>query len=861
MPRILNPTPKIPSREPGTELDRGAGQSRQGSWKLDKDLRFRRISRTTSEMLGRAAKAILGKTLPELPNLEPVSRSWEDHQAVWTARQAFCDAEFRCTRGDGSVRYICLSGDPILDAKRVFRGYQGKARDVTERMLAGKGNHRLTAELEKHIAERTAELASANATLQKEIRERLQLEAVLAAERNLLRTLVDAVPDYMFAKDAQSRFVLANAAVAQVMGAATPADLLGKTDFDFYPREMAEHFFADEQALVQSGEPLIGREEIVTNVRTGEAQAHLTTKVPLRDGQGKVTGLVGVGRNIDALKQTERELRRYKDHLEEEVARRAFELQQTNQQLRREMDERKQAEEARGEAEQKYRSMVEEAVIGICQTSPDGRYLSVNPAMARMFGYDSPEELMTNITNISEQVYVDPKLREEFMLLLEQHGALKNFECQVYRKDGSKMWVSSNIRANRRGGVIVSYDGMSEDITERKALEEQLRQSQKMEAVGNLSGGIAHDFNNLLTIIKGYSRQVLEREQNPELRTQVERIDQAAERAASLTRQLLAFSRRQLLQPKVFNLTTLVLNLEKMFRRLIGEDIDMVTVAAPDLDPVKADPGQIEQVIMNLVVNARDAMPHGGKLTLETAHVDLDEAYALEHVGVSAGRYVMLAVSDTGVGMDSEIRSHIFEPFFTTKDPGRGTGLGLSMVYGIVKQSGGNISVYSELGRGTTVKVYLPPVNVPAEVLAAEPVATPVAGGRETILLVEDDPHVRELTRDVLSSRGYAVLVVEDTRTVASVCEQYAGPIHLLLTDVVMPGLSGREVVSRVLAQRPETKILYMSGYTTDAVVHHGVLDANAFFLPKPFTPRSLAAKVREVLDHTAAAKPSALDR
>lgn len=380
----------------------------------------------------------------------------------------------------------------------------------------------------------------------------------------------------------------------------------------------------------------------------------------------------------------------------------------------------------------------------------------------------------------------------------------------------------------------------------------QLRQAQKMEAIGRLAGGVAHDFNNLLTVIRGYSRMLLDRTAGiagNEFRGGLERIDDAADRAASLTSQLLAFSRRQVLQPKIFNLNALVQNLEKMLRRLIGEDIEMRTILASDLGSVRADRSQIEQVIMNLVVNSRDAMPKGGKLTIETSNIFLDEAYAQRHQTVQPGRYVLLAVSDTGVGINTENLSRIFEPFFTTKEMGKGTGLGLSMVYGIIKQSGGNIWVYSEQGRGTSFKIYLPLVNAPVDSPSAEQARNENSRGTETILLVEDDEQVRELAREALSVSGYEVLVAETPRAAIALCRSHRSRIDLLLTDVVMPGISGPELAIQVTAIRPELKVLYMSGYAAQAIVHHGELDADTFFIQKPFTPSSLSAKVREVLN------------
>jgi len=429
-----------------------------------------------------------------------------------------------------------------------------------------------------------------------------------------------------------------------------------------------------------------------------------------------------------------------------------------------------------------------------------------------------------------------------------------HIEYRVRKKNGPYYTVKDEghyiLDGSAKTGHLV---GFITDITEQRMLEEQLRQSQKMEAVGRLAGGLAHDFNNLLTVIKGYSRMVLDDPRREEkVRANVEHIDSAAERAASLTRHLLAFSRKQVLQPKVIDLNLLIENLDKMLRRLIGEDILVVTATAEALGSVKADPGQIEQVIMNLVVNARDAMPNGGKLTLETANVDLDADYAREHEGVRPGRYVMLAVSDTGSGMDLQTQARIFEPFFTTKELGRGTGLGLSTVYGIVKQSGGHIWVYSELNRGTTFKIYLARVDDPAG--KVQQVARPAVPteGHETLLLVEDDQQVRELTHSVLVACGYHVLIAENGPAAVKICEQQGSDIDLLVTDVVMPGISGREVASQVTARWPDIKVLYMSGYTENSIVHHGVLDNGTFFLAKPFTPTSLANKVREVLDSDA---------
>jgi len=385
---------------------------------------------------------------------------------------------------------------------------------------------------------------------------------------------------------------------------------------------------------------------------------------------------------------------------------------------------------------------------------------------------------------------------------------------------------------------------------ERQALEEQLRQAQKVEAIGRLAGGVAHDFNNLLTVIRGYvDISLAELPPESPVRSDLEEARDAADRAADLTRQLLAFSRRQIIEPRISDLNAIVESSEKLLRRLIGEDIEIAIVLNPHLGRAKVDRAQIEQVIVNLAINARDAMPQGGRLTFETDNVDLDNAYARAHTAVQPGPHVMLAVSDTGQGMDRGTLSHLFEPFFTTKEFGKGTGLGLATVYGIVKQSGGNIWVYSEPGRGTTFKIYLPRVDEPAEPLAPKETDRATLRGSETILVVEDEDAVRTLTRRVLESKGYTVLDANQGLAAIELAEKHDGPIHLLVTDVIMPQMSGRALAQALSAVRPSMRVLYVSGYTNNAIVHQGVLDPGTPFLQKPFTPKALASKVRDILD------------
>jgi PAS domain S-box-containing protein len=796
--------------------------------------------------------------------------------------------------------------------------------------------------------------------------------------------------------------------------------------------------------------------------------------------------------------------------------------------------ERCRAEEAQRKAEEKFRRLFEGAVEGIFQTTAEGTYLSVNPALARMCGFGSPEEMMQSVRDVGTEIYTDPQVREEFKRIIEKKGVIESFEYQVRRKDGTKIWISENARVVRDAqGKITSYEGtieditvrrraelerqvsfeiihavnvtdnlddllrlihlalkkvlyaencfvalyepsttmfhfpffvdqydvapppqqvgrsctayvfhtgqamlipqrvfdhlaeigdvelvgtpspswlgaplrtpaatigvlvvqhyeednaytkrdleflssvggqiavaierkraeakvrdsearlrvlveqlpavlwtvdkdlrftsslgagltrlgmkpnqivgmslmeyfetadptllpvaahrravagepvtfhvewkggsyachaeplraadgevqgaicMSLDITDRKQLEEQLRQAQKMEAVGRLAGGIAHDFNNLLMVIQGYADLLAERlPMGDALRRNAEQIQMASQRATSLTRQLLAFSRKQMLAPKILNIQSVVTDMEKILRRLIGEDVALEVSAAPNLGLVKADRSQIEQVILNLAVNARDAMPEGGRLTIETGNVELDASYAHPPAVLSPGKYVMLAVTDNGCGMDAATQMHIFEPFFTTKEKGKGTGLGLATVYGIVKQSGGYVWVYSEPGRGTSFKVYLP--RIEEEQARAgrdgQPDSRTLPRGTETILLVEDEKGVRELAREYLEMSGYTVIEAEDGHTALELASLHAGPIQLLMTDVVMPGISGRELAVRVAKIRPGIKILYMSGYTDQSVVHHGILETDAVLLQKPFTLVTLASKLREIL-------------
>src|SRR5580704_9479004 len=510
------------------------------------------------------------------------------------------------------------------------------------------------------------------------------------------------------------------------------------------------------------------------------------------------------------------------------------------------------AQENLRRSELNLRSLVTNAPYGICRCDSAGLILDANPAFAALLGYTSAGALL------GQHIFsLYPDHDQWFTLadFLRSAEPFKGLTAEWKRKNGATtlVRVSGRSVANGGGGGVV-FELFAEDVTEHRALEDQLRQSQKMEAVGRLAGGIAHDFNNLLMVISGYSEFLLERlGAEPHLRGPAQEIASAAERASSLTRQLLAFSRKQMLAPRIVNLNDIATENLKMLNRMIGEDIDLVMVAAPKLWPVRADAGQIEQVIMNLAVNARDAMPSGGRLMIETSNITLDEDYARLHSPLRPGDYVMVAISDTGAGMDSETQSHIFEPFFTTKGT-KGTGLGLSTVYGIVKQSGGYIWVHSELRKGTTFKIYLPRVASTGE--AATQVALPVENrkvepGTETILLVEDEANLRYLARQYLEKQGYHVIEAADGAVAMQIAVAHERVIHLLLTDVIMPGMNGRELAQRISEIRPNVKVLYMSGYTENVIGHNGTLDAGVRLLQKPFNLRDLKSKVREVLDAT----------
>jgi len=527
-----------------------------------------------------------------------------------------------------------------------------------------------------------------------------------------------------------------------------------------------------------------------------------------------------------------------------------------NVELTADIEERKRLEELRRQAEEElkiseanFRSLVQNAPFGICRSSADGdRFLMANPALVRILGYGSEQDLLR--LRLSEDVHVRPDDRGFIAAAAAQSD---RFEVVTdwKRSDAThiKVRITGRKMSEPQSGENI-LEAIVEEITDRLTLEEQLRQASKMEAIGRLAGGIAHDFNNLLAVILGHAELLISpKDQNIPRSQNAEAIQQAAQQAASLTAQLLAFSRRQVLQVSVLDLNQVIGQTGAMVRRLIGEDVEIRTHSGSNLGKVKADPAQLQQVILNLVANARDAMPQGGTITIETANVELDAEYTKRHEEASSGPWVMLAISDTGMGMDQETLARIFEPFFTTKGLGLGTGLGLASVYGTVKQIGGLIYVYSEVGQGTTFKIYLPQVSEPlAEQHIAETVLPKAQAATETVLLVEDAADLRSLTRQFLEIAGYKVLEAENSPKAVRTADLHQGTIHLLITDVVLPGESGPTLASSLTSKRPEMRVLYVSGYTENAIVHHGLLDPGIRFLQKPYSRDALIRKVREVL-------------
>ncbi|OPY67902.1 MAG: Blue-light-activated protein [Syntrophorhabdus sp. PtaU1.Bin002] len=512
--------------------------------------------------------------------------------------------------------------------------------------------------------------------------------------------------------------------------------------------------------------------------------------------------------------------------------------------------ERKKAVDALRRAEKKYRGIFENAVMGIFQTTPEGRYLSVNPAGARMYGYESPEDMIESIADMAHQVYVSPADRKRFKEIIETRGYVENFEAEHFRKDGSKIWSSMNARAIRDASEVTRcYETTAQDITERKHLESQLRQSQKMEAIGTLAGGIAHDFNNILTVLVGYGSLLkMQMEDDDRRKHYVNQMLTSSQKAANLTQSLLAFGRKQMMELKPCKVNTIIRGVEKLLKRLLTEDIEFTVMLAPRDVTIMADMTQIDQVLINLAANARDAMPGGGRLIITTNEFQLDNKFIQSHGFGEPGTYALISITDTGCGIDKNIKEKIFEPFFTTKEVGKGTGLGLSIVYGIIKQHEGYITVSSEPRKGTTFDIYIPITKTKTEETGKN--TAEIEGGTELILVAEDNYELRRLIREVLTSRGYAVVDAIDGEDAVWKFMEHKDNIDLLLLDVVMPRMNGKEVYEAIRKVRTDVKVLFTSGYTGDVVFDKGINDGAFNFISKPVSPNELLLKVRTVLDN-----------
>ena len=795
-PAMGKTTPKIPEQ---TYFEQIIENAPEAISIVDAERKILRINTEFTHMFGFSAAEALGKRLDHL--IVPPDRYTE---TAWIAEsvknESKISLETRRQRRDGSLIEVLLSTASItLNGETV--GAYASYRDITEQKRAEELNAALYA-----IAARSQSAED--------------LQQFFAAIHNIVGQLMNARNFYIALYDPQSQLLSFPYFVDEEDHTPSPKPLgYGLTEY-----------------VLRSGEPLLATPTVFDDlVLRGEVKLIGAASldwlgVPLKSGTTCIGALVV---------QSYSENTRFGER-DREI------LKFVSQQLAAAI-EHKRYEEALRRSEARSRSLILSAAFGICRCTLGGRFLDVNPSLIAMLGQDSVEDMLK--LNARTDVFVNPlgldRLAEDY----RRTGTLNGVEVQWKRKDGRVIIVRlsgcASIMTDEPEEVL---ELIAEDITDRRQLEEQLRQAQKMDAVGRLAGGVAHDFNNLLMVINGYTEVLLEQlEKGSDMHGKVHSIQQAADRAATLTRQLLAFSRKQLLELKVVDVNAVIGDMERLLSPLIGENIELITHLAPDTGHTRADAGQLEQVVMNLVVNAKDSMPEGGKLTIKSADITVRQNFR-EHRFIHPGRYAVISVSDTGHGMDKETQSRIFEPFFTTKEKGKGTGLGLSTVYGIVKQSNGYVFVQSEVGAGTTFFVYLPRVEDTAEELTPTLPPQSEAGGCETVLLVEDEESVRELVRLTLVSRGYKVLEAENGECGLHLAESFKDNIDILITDVMMPGIGGRELAKKLLEVRPGTSVLYLSGYTEDAVVTNGTLGPATAFLQKPFTLQNLAKKVREVL-------------
>ena len=762
---------------------------------------------------------------------------------------------------------------------------------------------------------------------------RKEAEDALAKERNLLRTFIDNVPDNIYVKDTEGHYLMDNAAHQRFLGIASEKEVLGKTVFDFFPRELAARYDADDRTVIQTGQPIINKEEPIVN-KAGQRRRLLTTKIPLRNVDGAITGLTCISRDISDHKEMEENVRTSRDYARnmidssidmiisvdgerkitefnktaektfgysrEEILGKSVDVLYADPQegiqahqttikkgeciveihnksrdgrifpcllsssilrdsrgetvgvmgISQDISDRRKMEETLRETSHTLQGLVQSSPLAIIVIDSKGHVKSWNKSAERIFGWKETEVVGHPLPYVPE----DQRDKSRAMIESTFNGGMQTgVELRRLKKDGSlidvALWTAP--LKNTRG-EIVALVGMFADITERKRMEEAVLQAQKIESLGMLAGGVAHDFNNIIGAVMGYSDLILRKLSSDDpIRSKVEAIRSASQKAAQITRQLLAFGRRQLLQPKVVDLNRHIHEMVEMSQRLIGENIEVTMISSEGDALIKVDPNYLDQVIMNLVVNARDAMPDGGKLTLQAAKVELDAEYAAQHANVLPGPYVMLSVKDTGHGMTPEVRARIFEPFFTTKDPGKGTGLGLSTVFGIVRQSGGHFDVQSKPGDGSTFTLYFPQSFEPLEEVIDRKTTPEAPRGSETILLVEDEEIVRKMAREILAGQGYTVLEARNGDEALKTVHQSSKPIHLLFTDIVLPGMSGVDLADHIHALSPKTKVLFTSGHAERSTFHFGLLDPAIKFLIKPYDVFTLAMKIREVLDGT----------
>jgi len=765
----------------------------------DRDHRVLWANEKFSQMFGYESAEILGQPLENL--VVPAERLAESQWVSESlAKGERITLETKRRKKDGSLVDVSVSCAPLLLNGEVTGFYAGY-HDISDR-------------------KRVEALSSALYRVAEKSSSAHDLNQFFAAVHGIVDELMHARNFYIALYDPASELLTFPYFVDEQDAPPTPKKLgRGLTDF-----------------LIRSGEPLLATPEVLQAMEDrGEVARNGSRSldwmgVPLKVNNHTFGALV-----VQTYSKNIRYGERDKEILTF-VARQlasAVEIKRNEQALRR--------------SEARYRSLVQSSVYGIYRSSLEGRFLDVNPALITMLGYESAEEVL--LLDPEQDVFAQ---REEHDRLIEEFrrtGRLDGIEVKWKRRDGGAIMVRISGRAVSSADEPADVlEAIAEDVTDRRALEDQFRQAQKMEAVGRLAGGVAHDFNNLLMVIGGYAEVILAQlDPSSPLHEKGRAIQLAADRATTLTRQLLAFSRKQLLELKVVDVNAIVQDMERLLSPLIGENVELVTLLSPEASHTRADAGQLEQVIMNLVVNAKDAMPGGGRLTIQTQNLVVDDQHRRGQHFIRLGHYVMLSVSDTGMGMDRETQSRIFEPFFTTKEKGKGTGLGLSTVYGIVKQTGGYVMVQSEIGRGTTFHIYLPLVEEAAE---KHQVSVPdkASGGTETVLLVEDEESVRQLVRDTLSAKGYRVVEAENGEAGIAAAELHKGKIDLIITDVVMPGMGGRELVKQLTHTRPGIKVLYLSGYTEDAIVSDGSIEKGTAFLQKPFTLQNLSRKVREVL-------------